>query len=218
MNYFAHGQRFLDRPYFLAGISIPDWMNVVNRRVRVRSKAAAPYLADTVAHYRDLAGGVVQHHEDDRWFHQTRSFAELSLDFAVQLRDALPEDEGFRPSFLGHILVEILMDACLIEDAPEDLDRYYAALARTDPVKVAQFVTVVTGKDVHRLADFIPRFLDARFLYDYADNAKLLFRLNQVMRRVGLAPLSHELLDLLPSMKSTVRGRLDALAPSAEST
>ena len=33
MNYFAHGVRFLEDPYFLAGTAVPDWLSVVDRRV-----------------------------------------------------------------------------------------------------------------------------------------------------------------------------------------
>ena len=37
MNYFAHGHRFVDDPYFLAGTAVPDWLSVVDRKVRVRA-------------------------------------------------------------------------------------------------------------------------------------------------------------------------------------
>ena len=46
MNYFAHGYRFLDNPYFVAGTAVPDWLNVVNRKARVRSKHALPFIDD----------------------------------------------------------------------------------------------------------------------------------------------------------------------------
>jgi hypothetical protein len=153
----------------------------------------------------------MQHHHDDRWFHATRAFAELSMQFSIMLRDALPPDEGLRPSFLGHILVEILLDEFLIEQHPSRLDSYYAALGRIEPQTVVQFVGLASGQPAERLADFIKLFLHSRFLYDYADNAKLLYRLNQVMQRVGLAPIPETLLDLLPSMKWTVRERSDEL-------
>ena len=40
MNYFAHGYAFLDDPYFLAGTAVPDWLSVIDRRMRARSKLA----------------------------------------------------------------------------------------------------------------------------------------------------------------------------------
>lgn len=211
MNYLAHGYRFLDRPYFVAGTAIPDWMNVAARRVRVRAKMVAPLLQSDDLIVRELALGVTQHHQDDDWFHRTRAFAELSLQFAVTIRDALPVDDGMRPSFLGHILVELLLDDCLAQDDGRVLQTYYQTLQAIDAEQVASFVQLATGKEPGKLAYLIPRFLEVRFLYDYADNAKLLYRLNQVMGRVGLAEIPDAMLDLLPQLRSDVRQRQDEL-------
>jgi hypothetical protein len=61
------------------------------------------------------------------------------------------------------------------------------------------------------LAAFIPGFCAERFLYDYADDAKLLARLNRVMRRVQLPALPDRFVELLPSARRTVRERRDEL-------
>ena len=47
MNYFAHGYRYIDRPWFLAGTALPDWLNVVDRRVRVRKDQASRFMIDS---------------------------------------------------------------------------------------------------------------------------------------------------------------------------
>lgn len=222
MNYFAHGYRHLDRPWFLAGTAIPDWLNVVDRRIRVRARTVASFLDGShrgnSVEFQELAAGVTQHHHDDGWFHRTRAFAELSLQFAVLLRDSLPVDDGLRPGFLGHILVELLLDDILAAEKPELLADYYDALAGVDPVAVERFVSAATGKPAAGLAKLIPRFIEVRFLYDYADNAKLLFRLNQVMRRVGLAQIPAQFADLLPQMRTAVRERKDQLLTPCQPT
>lgn len=211
MNYFAHGRNFLDRPYFAAGTAIPDWLNVVDRRVRVRSKHAEPFLTSEDPVFRELAAGVTQHHKDDDWFHRTRAFAELSMQFAVLIRDELPADDGLRPSFLGHILVELLLDDWLAKDEPGSMDAYYDVLAKIDPTKIANFVQTATDKPVPNMPRLIKGFIKERFLYDYADNAKLLYRLNGVMSRVGLAKIPDEMLDLLPRLREAVRARQNEL-------
>lgn len=211
MNYLAHGRLHLERPYFLAGTALPDWLSVVDRRVRVRRKYAEPFLEATPSIRGELAAGVVQHHVDDDWFHRNRAFSELSLEFAVVLRDTLPNDDGLRPSFLGHILVEILLDDSLAAEDPDALRKYYDTLATVDRAKVAEFVEDATGKSALALGDFISRFLDVRFLYDYADNAKLLFRLNQVMRRVGLAEIPRNLVEVLPQLRWAVQQKMNEL-------
>jgi hypothetical protein len=211
MNYFAHGCAYLDDPYFLAGTAVPDWLGVIDRRMRVRSKHVAPLVDGPDARTAAIAGGIVRHHHDDRWFHQTRAFAELSLQLTADVRRVLPSDDGFRPSFLGHILVEILLDAVLIDDDRLRLDAYYRALARIDPGRVASAVNRMATRSSPILADFIAKFCAVRFLYDYLQDEKLLGRLNQVMRRVQLPALPDAFLEVLPPARRDVRRRRDEL-------
>ena len=216
MNYLAHGVRFLDVPYFLAGTAVPDWLSLVDRKVRVRTPAAAVLLDDDDEHTRQIAAGIVQHLDDDRWFHQSRAFVELNLEFALQLRDCLPGDEGFRPSFLGHIAVEILIDATLIQRDPSTVDRYYEALAEVSAAKVQQVINRIARVPTDELEWWIGRFRDVRFLYDYLDDDKLLVRLEQVMRRVGLPPLGQQLSGWLPEARAIVAARCDQLLAAPE--
>ena len=167
MNYFAHGRAYVDDRYFLAGTAVPDWLSVVDRRVRARSAGAAPLVDDSDPQVAAVARGIVQHHHDDGWFHQTRAFAELSWEFTVLVRDALPPDDGLRPSFLGHILVELLLDAALIEEQVDQLDAYYKAVDEIDAKLVQSVVNRIATRSTEHLALLIPRFSAERFLYDY---------------------------------------------------
>ncbi len=213
MNYFAHGRRFINDPYFLAGTALPDWLNVVDRRLRVRSKQAAMFVDNADETISRLAAGVMQHHADDAWFHVTPAFAELSLDFARRVRESLPADDGFRPHFLGHILVELLLDAELIEQDLGTLEAYYKAMNSLDGERVAAAVNMIAPRPAENLATFVGMFSRERFLFDYLDDGKLLLRLNQVMRRVGLPVLPASFADLLAELRRDVRHRqLELLA------
>lgn len=219
MNYLAHGWQFVDNPYFLAGTAVPDWLNVIDRKMRARSKTALASVTAADPLLAALAQGIVRHHHDDAWFHQTTAFNELSLDFTRQIRDLLPADDGFRPSFLGHILVELLLDATLTEEEPRRLDAYYAALERTDPLALQSGINRLATRPSDKIPYLLSRFFQERFLYDYLEDAKLLVRLNHVMRRVGLPQLPSELSDLFPAMRGRVRQRRDELLqPTSIST
>jgi hypothetical protein len=207
MNYFAHALPFLDRPYFVAGTAVPDWLSVIDRKMRVRSKAAQMLVSHTDPRIAGVAAGIVQHHHDDRWFHQTQAFAELSLQLTADVRAVLPHDDGFRPSFLGHILVEILLDAALISDSPGQLDAYHVALQSVDPQLVGDVINQLATRRSELWPVFIPHFCAERFLYDYREDAKLLGRLNRVMRRLELPPLPDEFLDILPAARHAVAQR-----------
>jgi hypothetical protein len=215
MNYLAHGWRFANDPYFLAGTAGPDWLSVIDRKTRLRSKTAVEFVDDADPVLAAVARGIVQHHVDDGWFHATRAFTELNLEFALTIRDALPGDEGFRPSFLGHILVELLLDSTLAEDQPQRLDDYYAALAALDPMMTEAAIDKLATRPTERVAALIPRFIAERFLYDYLDDGKLLTRLNHIMRRVGLPLLPISLAELLPAMRRRVRERMEELLTPA---
>lgn len=204
MNYLAHGWRFAHEPYVLAGTAVPDWLNVIDRRMKVRSKTAALFVEHDDPATAAIARGIVQHHRDDAWFHESPTFVQLSGQFSRQLAAVLPGDEGFRPWFLGHILVELLLDAALIEEDPRRLDDYYAALAAIDPAVTQAAVNAIATKTTDRLVVLLPRFLAERFLYDYLDDGKLLSRLNAVMRRVGLPQLPGEVAELFSDMRRTV--------------
>ncbi|HPM84872.1 MAG TPA: hypothetical protein PLF81_29410 [Candidatus Anammoximicrobium sp.] len=211
MNYYAHARPFLDNPYFAAGTAVPDWLSVLDRKMRVSSKAAQTLAAHADGRVASLAAGIVQHHHDDGWFHQTRAFAELSLQLTAAVRQVLPQDDGFRPSFLGHILVEILLDASLIAAAPAQLDAYYEALNRVDPQLIGDAINQVATRPSGLWPVFIPQFRAERFLYDYLEDAKLLARLNRVMRRVQLQPLPDEFLNILPAARQAVGQRREEL-------
>lgn len=221
MNYFAHGRLFLGDPYFLAGTAVPDWLSVSDRGVKVRERQAVVFTSDQDRLAARLARGICRHHQDDARFHGDRAFVELTFEATAICREALPGDVGFRPSFLGHIVVELLLDAMLTERAADELHRYYDALNQVDPWEIQRAVERIAGKRVERLAGFIDLFRRERFLWDYADDRRLMYRLNQVMRRVKLPALPEQFVESLSAIRQRVAARWlelpidEALNPSA---
>jgi hypothetical protein len=218
MNYLAHSLACLADPYQVAGAAIPDWLGMTRPRLRCRSRHAQPFIDAEDQRLASIAQGVVRHHADDDWFHQTAAFGDLSLELARQVRAATGDDDGMRPSFLGHILVELLLDAAIIADDRSQVDGYYLALAEIDPEVVAAGVTRMTGSDGAPLASLIERFIAARFLYDYEEDGSLTYRLNQVMRRVGLCELPLAFLGILPVARELVAAKRSELLTPASPT
>lgn len=219
MNYLAHAALHVDDrdlpAEFLAGLAVPDWLSVVNRRVRCRQRHAEVHVAASCPQLAALAQGVVRHHVDDAWFHDSRAFAELSLGMSRELAEHLHEVAGMRPSFLGHILVELLLDAVLAERDPRLLDRYFARIAPLDGGWIAQHVALIAGCDAARdlgpLAGFVDRYRAVQFLRDYSDDHRLGYRLDQVLGRLGLPLLDGALLPVLPRFRALVSARADEL-------
>ncbi len=216
MNYLSHGFRFVKDPYFVAGTALPDWMNVLDRRNRARSPVASQFINSSEVELASMARGVMQHHEDDRWFHQTEAFAMLSTRFAVELRQF--ELVSHQAGFLGHIAVELLLDAVLVEDVPGRLDAYYNALSQLDPSTVEAVAERLLPRPPERLRWLVPRFIAERFLADYADDSALWRRLNHVMKRVGLPPLPQSVIGWLGEARREVRAAADPLLTDPSNT
>lgn len=214
MNYFAHGMPFTDRPWFLAGTAVPDWLSAADRKVRLRPERVAPFADGSGSARAEIAAGILRHIEDDLRFHRAAAFYETSGELTRLIRGALGTDDGFRPGFLGHVVTELLLDAVLIEARPPLLDAYYDALARVDPEQVQQAVNRMARVATDRLSPFIPLFCRERFLQDYLEPDRLLFRLNQVLRRVGLRLLPDGFTDVLKAGRAVVHPRAAALLPA----
>jgi hypothetical protein len=211
MNYLAHALHFLDRPYFAAGTAVPDWLTVADRGARVRQKHAERLSQDPQPEAAALAGGILQHVRDDRRFHAGRAFAELSLQLSAMARDALGADGGMQPAFLGHLLVEVLLDAALLAEDPARLEAYYRALEAVDALLVQQVVNRMTPRPTQRLAPMIGTFRREQILQDYLEDGRLFVRLDQVMRRVKLPSLDEGFRVLLPEARLLVESRKDEL-------
>ncbi|MCO8123763.1 hypothetical protein NHH03_18600 [Stieleria sp. TO1_6] len=207
MNFLSHAIPYFDEPLVAVSTAVPDWLSVVDRKIRARERMAVAELNSSDSAVRDVATGILHHIRDDHWFHTTAAFVETNLELAVQLRDLLPGDRGFRPMFVGHILIEVFLDAYWIRDDPDVASRYYALVDSTSPELIQRCVNQITGKPTHDLAAAIRRYAEARFLYDYLDHQRLLMRLNQVMGRVGLAELPQSLLPWLQSAAELVESR-----------
>jgi len=198
---------FIDQSYVLAGTAVPDWLSVADRKVRLRPRLVQPFLDDADAVQAAVARGVDRHLMDDGWFHRTAAFFEVTGDLTRSIRRVLGTDDGFRCSFLGHITTELLLDAVLIEREPEQLDGYYNALRSVDSGRVQQAVNRMARRPTERLATFIELFVQEEFLWDYLEDERLLYRLNQVMRRIRLKPLPEEFRTVLQSGREIVQTR-----------
>jgi hypothetical protein len=203
----------LDRPEFVAGTAVPDWLSVVDRQVRMRPKIVEPWLDHADPLTAEVAAGIQQHLYDDGWFHTTRGFAEVTAELGRKFRDAIGPDDGFRCGFLGHIVTEMLIDSVLIDAAPQRLDEYYATLARVDPRLIERTVNGISPTPARHLAEFIALFLRERILVDYQDASRLLLRLNQVLRRVKLLPLPERASCVLDAGRDLIGSRLRDLLP-----
>ncbi|MEZ6096844.1 MAG: hypothetical protein R3C03_21925 [Pirellulaceae bacterium] len=163
---------------------------------------------------KELFQGIKRHLDDDRWFHGTEAFAELNLIFSSNIRRCMPELSGIQSHFLGHILIEVLLDDELHRRFPGELSRYYSQLDEVDGDWLEAIIRRYSDRPDAPVKHFFDRFRETRFLFDYGDNATLLFRLNQVMKRARLQALDDRLFDWLPIARTTIAQNAQRLLPN----
>jgi hypothetical protein len=217
MNFLAHGLFHLDSPWTLTGTALPDWLRLLHRKARVRLDEVRAVAESEDGPRGRLARGLLAHHEDDRRFHQSQAFHGATRYLTDRIRQENASRLKIRPSFVSHILLEMLLDAALMAEDPSRVDRYYASLAEVPPREVWEHVQawvpagIAHGHQVSMLPRVMERFLGAAFLHDYHHDEDLLFRLDQVMGRLGLDSPAPVLRPLLSHFREEVANRAEAL-------
>ena len=212
MNYLAHGYRFLHDPLFVAGTAVPDWLRVAAPRIRARSRVVGAMIEEGRDQaFLRLCRGIMQHHADDELFHRSIIFQEVCEDLVRRFHRLMPDPYDHRPGLLGHVVTELLLDNELARRDPELLPRYYTALQSVDADWVQESVNLVVSRPVDGLARFIGAFCRIRFLHDYADNDRLMMRINQVLRRIPLAALGPDSYPVFDHGRRLIKHRADAM-------
>ncbi|MEQ1827339.1 MAG: hypothetical protein ABL921_15385 [Pirellula sp.] len=206
MNCLAHAYRFLADPYFAAGTCLPDWLGMVDRKVRVRRKEIDIVIADPThdSISQLVARGIQQHLRDDNLFHNSVPFHSTSSSIAKLIQDQCEYESHHLPGFVGHILVELLLDASIENNQPGTLDLYYESIEQVCAVTLQHAVNAMANQATQNLTLFVDRYMNDKFLFDYLSNDRLLMRLNGVLRRTRLAPLTPSFVSIIEQAREIV--------------
>lgn len=215
MNYLAHAW-VLPRPTpdLVLGAALPDLLGALDRRGPRATLQGADRLAAEGA--RELARGVRAHLVADACFHALPAFTAgraALAPLAASLAQAGARVRGF---FLTHLLLELLLDAELLAREPGLGAAFYATLARADRDAAARAAARALGapRDPAAFARGVERFVQGRFLLDYAEDEGLAARLEQVLGRARQTlprAARVRLIAGLPAARAEVRALLPAL-------
>jgi hypothetical protein len=211
MNSFTHAFPFLDQPYMAVGCGVPDLLGAADRKCRARKKKALPFVDHEDPIVAAVARGVVQHHTDDHWFHTGPEFNRLNLTMAVEIRKLYDDDQSMRSGFATHVLIEMFIDAWLQQNYPGKAEYFYDQLATVDGQKVQAAINLFATRPTEKFAPMLAKFLELRYIFDYLDDKGTIFRLNHVLRRVGLRELDEKIFDWLPSCRERVYDHIPSL-------
>jgi hypothetical protein len=218
MNCLAHAYRYLNDPYFAAGCCVPDWLGMIDRRVRIRQKELDATMSNLESDSQTIAiaRGVRKHLDDDAAFHHSAAFINTCREVTLIIREHGTYGSAHMPGFVGHILVELLLDASIETSSPGILKEYYRTIESICPEQLARSVNDIASKTTDHLPLFLQRYLSERFLFDYLADERLLLRLNRVLGRVSFQPLPNSFVEVIAQARSMVERRQSALLECLE--
>jgi hypothetical protein len=108
------------------------------------------------------------------------------------------------------------LDAVIAEQIPGALSGWYRAMEQVSGEWIQGVVNRISVRGTSGLSEFLAKFLGARVLADYGDNARLLVRLNQVLRRVTLPAIDGDCLGVLEDGRRLLRQHAGVLLRAVE--
>ena len=114
---------------------------------------------------------------------------------------------------MGHVAVELFLDAYLNSQHPGKLERFYQQVASVDGGQVQRTINLFASRPTDKLAMAIERFIRIRFLFDYVTDEGMVFWINKVLKRVKLEPLGEQILDWMPGARRRVYDNVAGLLP-----
>lgn len=94
--------------------------------------------------------------------------------------DKLP----FRPFFLSHILLELLVDRILMKKFPDLLPLYYTDLEKVTQQQMAALQDFLGFSNIDGFWKFFKRFREHQFLFNYQNNKDFTTSINHIFSRV----------------------------------
>jgi hypothetical protein len=135
--------------------------------------------------------GIDRHIKADAHFHNSTFFKENTQSIRKILENHGLQDKGARLFFLAHIGLELLLDRLILKSYPGIADRFYSDLFALEHKTIQSALESGVNPDYGRFFEMFARFKEARYLYTYLEDDRLLFALNRIMGRAS-QPAMHE--------------------------
>lgn len=190
MNLVAHF--YLDRDrvnsYFIVGAATPDLLSIYNSSLRIKSRHLKKMDDDQSGRITPtFLAGLQRHFFADGVFHTSPLFQQQTKRISNMLVSYFPELDIQRKFFVGHILLELMMDKVLIDQNPGILESYYGHFESLQPFKELRKASeLALGNELPNYEAYMNKFIRRRYLYDYANFNHLAWILRRILRRVSI--------------------------------
>lgn len=182
MNFLSH--YYFDKdtnPYQILGSVLPDlFKNATKVRLHPEKNPSAFMANPKVS---KIFMGWNNHLAVDKYFHNSTFFFENTARIKIDIKPML-EESLFRPSFLAHITLELILDHLLLTQQIVHVDAFYTALQNVEEEVIEEFLTISGVIDSRDFMRFFTSFMKSRYLFKYEQTASISYALNQICMRV----------------------------------
>ncbi len=205
LSHFYHEAPCTD-PYFAAGLLLPDILSNYSFRHGEVVKLHANKLVDSDdENLLAMRRGVMRHYEVDGFFHESGFFDSNVRSIKELIRSKKFSCFQKRLYAFAHVLLEIMLDRMLLAKDRRICDAFYSLMDGVDPKKLTAFMTAnTTASKPAGITEHFQQFRQLKFIYDYADDGRLLELLSRLNSRLGnhlfnpedkklLQPILHEI-------------------------
>jgi len=183
MNYLSHF--FIDHkensPNYNFGLALPDLVNVSKRGWRPENHTF-PVPDKNV---NDIWEGYKQHIAVDAMFHNSALFVKHSKRLRKELEGQGFNQPGIRLFFVGHVLLEMLLDRHILKTRKDIADQFYEQLNLVREPDIESFFETAGTQIPERFLEFFGKFKNSRYLYSYTNSSGIFFAINRLLARTG---------------------------------
>lgn len=190
MNLVAH--YYLDRDlvnsYFAVGAATPDLLSIYNSQLRIKQRHLLKLSEDEAGRITPpFLNGLQRHFFADGIFHDSPIFQRETKRISNMLVQYFPDIAIQRKFFIGHILLELMLDKVLIKLHPGILETYYGHFEALQPFRdIRRSLEIALNHQLPNYEAYLTRFLRRKFLYHYADPQHIAWILRRILRRVRI--------------------------------
>lgn len=209
MNFLSHYYfvRHTADPYLALGSVLPDMVrnhrkdwNLHPSRVRERYEGESALFS--------IFRGWELHMEADRQFHSSEFFRKHSSGLRKEIASFITE-LPFRPFFLAHVALELLLDSLLIIHKKVDADNFYLQLSGCSPPEVTRFIALCQIPGADSFLPWFDEFRNSRYLFTYSRPERLAYALDRIGQRVWQAPFPGGYRRDLEAVLSAYRAKIE---------
>lgn len=196
MNFLSHYFHELpcDNSYFICGVILPDILSNFSKRIghkiRVNPNKILTVENDEIM---SIGKGIKQHYFVDKFFHESDYFKTNTaiIDEKIQQLD-FDAIERRRFAF-SHVLLEMMMDRCLLIQDNSIADSLYRQLDKINPEVLQEFLNTNSNYPHHEATiHHFDQFRNLKFIYHYADIPRFTGIMDSLNQSIGNPPFNNK--------------------------